>query len=80
VRKHHVAVYGDKAVPMNYLDTGADAEFRFAGMRIVDNATSGFIVCPDGRVFEVSRSNRKARLVGGELALAAIAKAEGGGE
>lgn len=59
---HHVAVYNGREVSMDYIANPKD-EFKFACQRIIDNGASGVVVCPDGKRYAVSQSNRKAVLL-----------------
>ncbi len=59
------AVYNGKAVDMDYILARVPdpkKRFSFAGMRILDNAPSGYIVDGD-KVYSVSRSYRMAKLI-----------------
>jgi hypothetical protein len=58
------AHYNGKCVDMSYI-ADPKARFKYAGMRIDDNATSGYIV--DGeKVYAVTRGKRTAVLLRGE--------------
>ena len=71
---YHVAVYGDRVVPMDYI-ADRKREFSAACMRCVDNAGEGWVVTPGGAVFSVSRAYRSARRVAGEAAAAVVQRA-----
>ena len=71
---YHVAVYGDRVVPMDYI-SDRKREFSAACMRCVDNAWEGSVITPGGVVYSVSRSCRRARPVSGEAALAVVKRA-----
>ncbi len=59
--KHHTAEYNGKVVIMDYVKP--EEEFRYACMRIVDNGASGIVTTLDGKRYEISRSQRKAKLI-----------------
>lgn len=54
------AVYSGKVVSLDYI-TESRRRFAVACMRVVDNAPRGWIV-ENGKVYAVSRDNRRARL------------------
>ncbi len=60
--KNHVAVYGGKAVAIDYASEGAD-EFRVAAQRVSDNAGEGHVVTPSGEVYAITKGSRKAKPV-----------------
>jgi hypothetical protein len=68
---HHIAVYNDKVVPVE-MDNPRD-EFKSAAMRVVDNASKGFVVTPKGEVFALSRETRMAKRVAGSEKEAVLA-------
>lgn len=64
--KNHTVLYNGKIVNMDYLGKNPKDEFKFAGMRIADNLSTGgvgFIKTPKGEYFKVSNSNRSAKKV-----------------
>jgi len=67
--KHHIAVYNNKEVVMDYVKNPKE-EFKYACMRIYDNlgtgptpTDKGYVICPDGKKYEISRDSKKAKLV-----------------
>jgi len=66
---HHIALYNNKAVPMDYL--APTKEFQFACMRIQDNGASGFVFTPNGDVYKITQGKRLAILVKDEAQKAA---------
>lgn len=72
---HHVAVYGDKAVSMEYVEGD---QFKLAGMRVADNAGEGYIVTPTLKVFAIRKGKKYAQRVTDQAeADRAIEKARG---
>ena len=64
--KNHTVFYNGKAVSMDYLGKKPKDEFKFAGMRIADNLSTGgvgFIKTPKGEYYQVSSANRSAKKV-----------------
>ncbi len=60
--KTHYALYNEKAIPVDYVKD-KNKEFNRAAMRIRDNGAEGFVVTPDGKVYQVSQSNKTAKLI-----------------
>jgi hypothetical protein len=58
---HHHAVYNGKTVSMDYF--APQRQFRMACRRIIDNGASGFVHCPDGKIYEVKQGSKLAKLV-----------------
>lgn len=71
-----VVSYRDKVVDMGYV-TGTiniqrkltkkeeREQFKLGCMRIIDNNFDGFVKSPSGKIYQVSRNNRSAKLVKG---------------
>lgn len=59
--EHHKAIYNNKIVIMDYVSP--KEEFKYACMRIIDNGASGIVECPNGKRYQVSQSNRTAKLI-----------------
>ncbi len=57
---HHVAVYSGKAV-MSDGTRPKSEEFRSAAMRVSDNAGDGFVIAPDGSVWVITKSSKRAK-------------------
>jgi hypothetical protein len=71
--KNHTVFYNGKVVSMDYLGKKPKDEFKFAGMRIADNLSTGgvgFIKTPKGEFYKVSSSNRSAKKSSKEEVLA----------
>lgn len=71
--KNHTVFYNGKVVNMDYLGKKPKDEFKFAGMRIADNLSTGgvgFIKTPKGEFYKVSDSNRSAKKSSKEEVLA----------
>ena len=71
--KNHTIFYNGKIVNMDYLGKKPKDEFKFAGMRIADNLSTGgvgFIKTPKGEFYKVSNSNRSAKKASKEEVLA----------
>ena len=67
--KHHIAMYNNKEVVIDYVKNPKD-EFKVACQRIYDNLGTGptptdvgYVLCPDGKKYEISRTNKRAILV-----------------
>ena len=71
---YHVAVYGARVVPMDYI-ADRKREFSAACVRCVDNAGEGSVITPGGLVYSVSRSYRRARPLSGEAAVEVVKRA-----
>jgi hypothetical protein len=66
------AFYNGKVVDMGYIPD-PKRRFSFAGMRVLDNAASGYVI--DGaRVYSVSHAYRSAKVVTGDAADAVLAE------
>lgn len=65
---NHLAIYNNKVVVMDYLTSIAKLpnkarlkkEFHYAAMRILDNGYDGYVVTPNGEVFQILQSKRTA--------------------
>jgi len=76
----HTVFYNGKAVDMGYAGTPKE-QFKFGAQRIADNlgtgghtSDTGYVKTPDGKYFEVSRSNSSAKPVSADFAQAKIAE------
>lgn len=72
---HHVAVYSGKAVMLDGTKP-KNEEFRSAAMRVYDNAGEGFVIAPDGSVWAITKSSRKAKPASAKEASEAVAIAK----
>lgn len=55
ITKHHVAIYNDKIITMDYVPNPKQ-EFMIAAYRITDNGFDGHVVTPHGHVFFVPKN------------------------
>ncbi len=60
---HHIAFYSGGIVRMGYV--AKKDQFRFACLRVKDNAGEGYVITPKGQVYRIEKSSRMAKLVGG---------------
>jgi hypothetical protein len=65
---HHIVKYNNRTVIMNYVLP--KEEFKYGRMRISDNlgtgkdsTQEGYIITPDNKVYLITRSSRKAKLI-----------------
>lgn len=63
-RKHHVAIYSGKTVDVG--PTNPKDDFRYAAMRVADNAGEGYVVTPKNEVFKITKASRRAKPVTGK--------------
>ena len=83
---HAYAVYNGAAKPMDYIERNEGEtpakhrkrQFRYACMRVVDNANEGHVIDHDGTVYSVSRAYRRAKPVVGEAATEILDLVKGG--
>ena len=70
------AFYNGKLVDMDYVPD-PKRRFNFAGMRVSDNASKGYVL--DGeKVYAITRASRTAKLLSGDDREAALAEIAGG--
>ena len=58
---NHLSFYNGKIFTIQ--DDDKKAEFRYAAMRVVDNAKDGYVLTPKGKIYHVSRYSRGAKLL-----------------
>jgi hypothetical protein len=75
--QNHQVYYNGKVVDMGYI-TNPKEQFKYASQRISDNLGTGgnteevgYVKTPDGKIFEVSRSNKSAKLLSGDELISA---------
>ena len=64
-KKHHIAIYNDKEVVIDYVKD-PKMEFHIACMRVQDNLPRGgvgFVVAPNGARYEITEGKRTVKLV-----------------